>query len=90
LPLVFDDKLELIEKTKEAVNFLKRIGAYDDIKRVVASKTIRAGKGKLRNKRYNLKKGPLFIVANDNIKLKKAVRNIPGVEICNVKRLNVL
>jgi large subunit ribosomal protein L4e len=51
---------------------------------------MRAGKGKLRNRRHQIRKGPLFIFANENVKLKKAVRNIPGVDICNVNRLNLL
>jgi len=53
------------------------------------SKTLRAGKGKLRNKRYQSKKGPLVVYANENVKLVKAFRNIPGVEVANVNRLNL-
>lgn len=44
----------------------------------------------MRNKRFNLRKGPLFVYSNDNVNLLKAVRNIPGVEVCNVSRLNLL
>jgi len=89
LPLVVDDKLEGIEKTRDAVAFLKRFGAYEDVERVANSKVIRAGKGKLRNRRYRLRRGPLFIYANENVNLLRAVRNIPGVEISNVHRLNL-
>lgn len=89
LPLVIDDKLEAIEKTKEAIAFLKRFGAYDDVERVANTKTIRAGKGKLRNNRYRLRRGPLFIYSNENPTLVRAVRNIPGVEVGNVNRLNL-
>jgi len=52
LPLVVDDSLEKITKTKDAVKFLQTVGAFEDVRRVVNSKKIRAGKGKLRNKRY--------------------------------------
>jgi large subunit ribosomal protein L4e len=52
MPLVVDDRLESIEKTKEAVAFLKRFGVYEDVVRVVKSKKLRAGKGKLRNRRF--------------------------------------
>lgn len=52
LPLVFDDKLENYEKTKQAVEFLRRVGAYEDVEKVVDTKTLRAGKGKLRNRRW--------------------------------------
>jgi len=68
---------------------LKRLGAYDDVERVANSKVIRPGKGKLRNKRYRLKRGPLVIYSNENVTLVRAARNIPGVETCNVNRLNL-
>jgi large subunit ribosomal protein L4e len=89
LPLVVDDKLEAIEKTKDAVAFLKRFGAYEDVERVADTKTVRAGKGKMRNKRYRLRRGPLFVYSNENVTLLRAVRNLPGVEIANVNRLNL-
>jgi len=41
-----------MEKTKEVVGLLKRFGAYDDVKKVIDTKSIRAGKGKMRNRRY--------------------------------------
>jgi len=50
---------------------------------------LRAGKGKMRNRRYQTKKGPLVIYSNENSKLVKAFRNIPGVEVANVNRLNL-
>jgi len=89
LPLVVDDKLEGVEKTRDIVAFLKRFGAYEDVERVANTKTVRAGKGKLRNRRYKLRKGPLFVYNNENVTLLRAVRNVPGVEISNVHRLNL-
>jgi len=50
---------------------------------------LRAGKGKMRNRRYQTKKGPLVVYSNENSKLIKAFRNIPGVEVANVNRLNL-
>jgi len=96
VPLVVADaELEGVAKTKDAVKLLKSLGAYDDIERVAATKHVRAGKGKARGKRYAQKKGPL-IVHNKEADAKKvativsAFRNIPGVELCNVSRLNLL
>lgn len=43
----------------------------------------------MRNKRYQVKKGPLVVYGNDNVKLVKAFRNVPGVEVANVNRLNL-
>jgi len=51
---------------------------------------MRAGKGKMRNRRYQLRKGPLVIYGTENVKLVKALRNVPGVECCNVSRMNLL
>jgi len=50
--LVVDDKLEGVEKTKEFIKFLKRVGAYADVERVDNAKKVRPGVGKLRNKKY--------------------------------------
>lgn len=88
-PLVLDDKVGGIAKTKEAVALLKRFGAYEDVLRCIAAKKIRAGKGKLRNRRYKLRKGPLFIVGDESINLTRALRNIPGLTVLHVGRLNI-
>jgi large subunit ribosomal protein L4e len=50
--LVVEDRLESFEKTKSAVTFLKAFGAYEDVQKVIDSKNLRAGKGKMRNRRY--------------------------------------
>jgi large subunit ribosomal protein L4e len=61
--------LESIEKTKEAVSFLKRFGVYDDVLRVVKNRKLRAGKGKMRNRRFVMRRGPLVIYSNENVKM---------------------
>jgi len=81
--------LENVQKTKEIIAFLKRFGSYDDVERVVDAKAVRPGIGKIRNHRYKLRKGPLFVYDGASHNLHHAVRNIPGVEICNVHRLNL-
>jgi len=86
---VVDDKLESVQKTKEIIAFLKRFGAYEDVERVIDSKAVRPGIGKIRNHRYKLRKGPLFVYEGASHNLHHAVRNLPGVEICNVHRLNL-
>lgn len=89
LPLVVSNDFESISKTKEAVAALKAVGAHKDIVRVIKSKKLRAGKGKLRNRRFTQKKGPLVVYANDN-GIAKALRNIPGVDAAHVSRLGLL
>jgi len=89
IPLVLTDKIEDIKKTKEAVALLRKIGAWQDILKVYASKHVRAGKGKMRNRRNVMKRGPVIIYNKDN-GIKKAFRNIPGISLLNVDRLNLL
>ena len=79
LPLVIDNSVESIERTQEAVRFLKDVGAYADVRKVVDSITLRAGRGKLRNRRFRSRRGPLIVYNGINVPLLRAVRNIPGV-----------
>ncbi|CAH9091693.1 unnamed protein product [Cuscuta europaea] len=90
IPLVVSDSAEGIEKTANAIKALKQIGAYPDAEKAKDSQGIRAGKGKMRNRRYISRKGPLIVYASEGAKLVKAFRNIPGIDICHVDRLNLL
>merc|ERR1711992_6699 len=89
LPLVISDKVQSYTKTKEAHIFLKKSKAYSDIEQVYKSKRFRAGKGKMRDRKRIMKKGPLVIFDQDQ-GLSTAFRNIPGVETCSVDHLNLL
>merc|ERR1712194_97011 len=80
---------ESTKKTSAAKDILSAVGALDDVEKAGDSKKIRAGKGKMRNRRYTMRRGPLVIYSkNDGIEL--AFRNLPGVELCCVDRLNLL
>lgn len=89
VPLVLSDKACDIQKTRQAVALLQSVNAYDDVLRAKASRQIRSGKGKLRNRRYVQRRGPL-IVYDGPKSFTHAFRNLPGVELCNVSRLNLL
>merc|ERR1712098_485254 len=89
VPLVVADSVQGLTKTKEAVAFLRRSKAWQDVARVYASRRVRAGKGKLRNRRTVQKLGPLIIYNSDN-GLTKGFRNIPGVDTIQVENLNLL
>jgi large subunit ribosomal protein L4e len=90
LPLVVGGAGLDIKKTKEAVALLERFGAGEDVQRVKDSKKIRAGTGKMRNRRFTKRRGPLVIHASTSSDLCKAFRNIEGVDLCHVDRLNIL
>jgi large subunit ribosomal protein L4e len=89
LPLVISDGAESISKTSKALDVLKKVGADADADKAKASRNIRKGKGKMRNRRYVARKGPLVIYANDS-GLVKAMRNVQGVDLCHVDKLNLL
>lgn len=89
VPLVVASAVESISKTKEAVALLNALGAYTDVKKVSSSRKLRAGKGKMRNRRHRQRRGPLVVYNEDN-GIVRAFRNLPGVEVVSVTRLNVL
>eukprot|EP01083_Nonionella_stella_P106282 306484_1 len=89
VPCVIATSVEGITKTKEAVSALRAVGAYADVEKAAASKKVRAGRGKMRNRRHTMRKGPLVVYNEDN-GIVRAMRNLPGVETCQVERLNLL
>merc|ERR1712098_429504 len=89
VPLVVADSVQSFTKTKQAVEFLRRNKAWADIAKVYASRRMRAGKGKLRNRRHVQKLGPLVVYDQDQ-GITKAFRNIPGVDTIQVDNLNIL
>jgi len=88
-PLVVSDKIQEYNKTKQAVIFLRRIKAWNDIQKVYKSQRFRAGKGKMRNRRRIQRRGPLIIYGQDQ-GIRKAFRNIPGVDLMNISKINLL
>jgi large subunit ribosomal protein L4e len=95
VPLVIESKAfedSAVTKTKEAIELLKSVGAGPDVVKVDKSRKLRAGKGKMRGRRYRQRRGPL-VVYNPDVdgkELVKAFRNIPGVETSSVFALNLL
>jgi large subunit ribosomal protein L4e len=89
VPLVITSSVESFKKTKEAVTLLKSLHAYADVVKVSNSRKLRAGKGKMRGRRHRQRRGPLIVYNEDN-GIVKAFRNLPGVELVNVRRLNLL
>mmetsp|Transcript_4725 Transcript_4725/g.8876 ORF Transcript_4725/g.8876 Transcript_4725/m.8876 type:complete len:383 (+) Transcript_4725:47-1195(+) len=91
MPLVLGgDSLASLQKTKDALAILTRFGADVDVARVKDSKRIRAGKGKMRNRRYTKKRGPLIVHASTSADLCHAFRNIEGVDLAHVDSLSLL
>ena len=87
LPIVFDDDFEKIKKTKEMIKVLQKTGIYSDILRSVNGKHIRAGKGKMRGRKYRIPKSVL-IVSTKNI-VEKSSNNLSGVDVTKPHQLNI-
>jgi len=86
--IVAKDDLEAVEKTVEVRKFLAACGRWEDVLRAKNGKSVRAGRGKMRGRRYKQPKS-LLIVAGKEGGLIRASRNLPGVDITTVDRLNV-
>jgi len=90
IPLVISDDLSTIDKTKKAMAALEKFGAADDVRKAKASRNIRRGKGKMRNRRYTMRRGPLVIYSDETKEICKAFKNLSGLELCHVSRMNLL
>lgn len=95
VPLVINSSVfegAAISRTSAALGLLKSIHASADVEKVTASRKLRAGKGKLRGRRYRQRRGPLVVYdpSVDGNELVRAFRNIPGIETCSVFALNLL
>ncbi|CAO1434160.1 unnamed protein product [Diamesa serratosioi] len=89
LPLVVSDKIQEYNKTKQAVLFLRRSKVWGDVLKVYRSKRFRAGRGKMRNRRRIQRCGPLIVYSKDE-GIRRAFRNIPGVDTMSIHKLNLL
>lgn len=84
--LIFIDDLENIKKTKEVKKIFEKLIAAEMQRS--EKKKVRAGRGKMRGRRYQKKKGPLLI-ASKNCALLKSTRNIPGFDVVEPKSLKI-
>jgi len=90
IPLVISNETILeISKTSSAIKFLKTVNAFADVEKVKDSHKLRRGVGKMRNRRHVQRRGPL-VIYDTKAPLIRAFRNLPGVELCSVNRLNLL
>lgn len=88
-PLVVTDEVQKLAKTKQAVIFLRRMKIWADVQKVYKSQRFRAGRGKMRNRRRIQRRGPLIVYSKDE-GLRKAFRNIPGIDTMSVDKMNLL
>ncbi|MBS3098171.1 50S ribosomal protein L4 [Candidatus Woesearchaeota archaeon] len=85
-PFIIESKIEAIEKTKDVKKILEKFELKKELDRI--KKKIRPGKGTRRGRKYRINKGPLFVVSK-KCNLINAAANIAGVDVTEVKNLNV-
>jgi len=88
IPLVIDDKIQTVKKTKLMYSILSELGLEDELVKVKEGKKIRGGKGKRRGRKYKNKKS-ILVVIKDDFGIVKASRNIPGVDVIKFENLSI-
>ena len=86
-PFILDDKFESIGKAKQIVEAFSKLDLSKEMERVRVKK-VRAGKGKSRGRKYKKKIGPLVVVSKMN-NVFKALQNLPGIDVVEVRNINV-
>lgn len=86
LPIIVEDKIQELKRVKDVIDFFVKIGLAKELERIQKRK-IKAGKGKMRGRKYKRKVGPLVVVTEDK-GIGKAVRNLTGVDVCRVQNLS--
>jgi len=87
LPIIIDDEFEKMKKTKEVIEVLEKIGIYSDVLRSANGRHIRAGRGKMRGRRYRTPKSLLIVSTKEAIQ--RSSDNLSGVDIAQPQHLNI-
>jgi large subunit ribosomal protein L4e len=85
VPVVLEDRFGDLGKTSEVIAALDAAGVLGDVERAKASRKVRAGRGKMRGRRYKQRKSLLIVTADRPL---KAAENLAGVDIATVDQLN--
>ena len=86
VPIIFEDKFEALIRTQDIISALNTIGVYQDIERAKDSRKVRAGRGRMRGRRFKQRKSLLIVTAEQPL---RAARNLSGVDAVTVDQLNV-
>ena len=84
LPLVVSDEFEDFEKTREVADLLDSLGVAGDIERA-EDRTVRAGRGTTRGRKYKRAKSILFVTSGEP---SRAARNLAGADVATAQEVN--
>ena len=91
LPVVVEDGIETLAPEKgaaqEGVKILETIGVFPDVDRAKEGRHVRAGRGKMRGRRYR-QPTSLLVVVKDPTTVRRLFGNLPGVDVVSPSALN--
>lgn len=85
-PFAIADDFQSLAKTKDVQSALEALGFEAELDRASVKK-VRAGKGKMRGRKYQRKTG-LLIVVSEECALANAAKNVAGIDVVEVANLN--
>jgi large subunit ribosomal protein L4e len=88
VPVIVEDTFEKLATTKEALEVLEKLGLEEDIIRAKSGVHIRAGRGKMRGRRYRKPKS-LLVVVKDNESTRQGFGNLTGVDVTTPSQLTI-
>ncbi|MDP2717998.1 MAG: 50S ribosomal protein L4, partial [Candidatus Micrarchaeota archaeon] len=87
LPLIVSADFSQIKRVQDAVKVLDSLGLGQDLERAKQGRKMRSGRARLRKGGYQVPKSVLIVYGKDQ-GVRNATRNIPGVDVAEVKDLN--
>ncbi len=91
LPVIIEDEIETLEPetgaTREGFSILEQLGLDSDVIRAKEGRHIRAGRGKMRDRRYRQPRS-LLVVVKAPEKVRRLFGNMPGVDVISPAALN--
>ncbi len=88
LPIVVEDDIVDIAKTQQLKATLETLGLGADLERAKQGRSERAGRGKMRGRRYRTPRSVLLVVHEEGT-IDRSCGNLPGVEYALTSELNV-
>ncbi|GAB6861222.1 50S ribosomal protein L4 [Haloplanus litoreus] len=85
LPLVVSDDFEDLVKTRDVVDLLEALGVHADVERADDGRSVKAGRGKTRGRKYREPKSILFVTSEEP---SKAARNLAGADVTTAREVN--
>jgi large subunit ribosomal protein L4e len=88
LPIIVEDAFAKLKTTREAIAAMEKLGIADDLERARTGVHVRAGRGKMRGRKYRKPKSVLLVVTKAE-KTKRGFGNIAGVDVSTPENLNI-